>query len=330
MNQIICENEAVLLCTRQQDGVCILRCRTADPILRLPETVGALPVVALGDYLCAAREPDVSQYDVFEVRLTTGEQVSSAPVHDARAIERVVVPRSVQAIGSYAFYNCYNLQAVTVHAGLRSVGHGAFMNCTAFRQVELYAGERDKTCLPDLLGQTSGELLAILHLPQAEARLLFPLFNEELEDLGPAHIFQRRIEGAGYAYRQCIQNGVLSFLQYDGAFERLLRIQDYDTACRVALLRLRWPVGLSAPARADYLECLRAHAENAVRTLLDSRDVPGLSALLALGTLDRTGLSTACDLARQMGQTEALALLLAALDQTVGRVAPFAQKTYDL
>ena len=36
MNQIICENEAVLLCTRQQDGVCILRCRTADPILRLP------------------------------------------------------------------------------------------------------------------------------------------------------------------------------------------------------------------------------------------------------------------------------------------------------
>lgn len=330
MNQIICENEAVLLCTRQQDGVCILRCRTADPILRLPETVGGLPVVALGDYLCAAREPDVSQYDVFEVRLTTGEQVSSAPVHDARAIERVVVPRSVQAIGSYAFYNCYNLQAVTVHAGLRSVGHGAFMNCTAFRQVELYAGERDKTCLPDLLGQTSGELLAILHLPQAEARLLFPLFNEELEDLGPAHIFQRRIEGAGYAYRQCIQNGVLSFLQYDGAFERLLRIQDYDTACRVALLRLRWPVGLSAPARADYLECLRAHAENAVRTLLDSRDVPGLSALLALGTLDRTGLSTACDLARQMGQTEALALLLAALDQTVGRVAPFAQKTYDL
>ena len=330
MNQIICENEAVLLCTRQQDGVCILRCRTADPILRLPETVGGLPVVALGDYLCAAREPDVSQYDVFKVRLTTGEQVSSAPVHDARAIERVVVPRSVQAIGSYAFYNCYNLQAVTVHAGLRSVGHGAFMNCTAFRQVELYAGERDKTCLSDLLGQTSGELLAILHLPQAEARLFFPPFNEELEDLGPAHIFQRRIEGAGYAYRQCIQNGVLSFLQYDGAFERLLRIQDYDTACRVALLRLRWPVGLSAQAREVYLTCLREHPTDAVRTLLDSRDVPGLSALLSFGVLDRGGLSAACDLARQMGQTEALALLLAALDRTAGRAAPCRQKTYDL
>lgn len=330
MNQIIRENEAILLCTQQDDGVCILRCRTSDPVISLPDQILGLPVVTLGDYLCAEREPDLSQYEVFEVRLTTGDRIGPEPVHNARGIERVILPSTVRAIGSYAFYNCYSLQAVTVHAGLRSVGHGAFMNCTAFRQVELYAGERDKTCLPDLLGQTSGELLAILHLPQAEARLLFPLFNEELEDLGPAHIFQRRIEGAGYAYRQCIQNGVLSFLQYDGAFERLLRIQDYDTACRVALLRLRWPVGLGAQARAAYLDCLHAHAQAAVRGLLEARDVPGLSALLSFGVLDRGGLSAACDLARQMGQTEALALLLAALDRTAGRAAPCRQKTYDL
>ena len=330
MNQIICENEAVLLCTRQQDGVCILRCRTSDPVIILPETIHDLPVIALGDYLCAEREPDVSKYDVFEVRLTTGERISSVPAHNARAIERVVIPSTVHTIGSYAFYNCYSLRALTVHSGVRAVGHGALMNCTAFQTIDLYAEEGEKTCLPDLLGQTSGELLAILHLPQAEARLLFPPFNEELEDLGPAHIFQRRIEGAGYAYRQCIQNGVLSFLQYDGAFERLLRIQDYDTACRVALLRLRWPVGLGAQARAAYLDCLHAHAQAAVRGLLEVRDVPGLSALLSFGVLDRGGLSAACDLARQMGQTEALALLLAALDRTAGRAAPCRQKTYDL
>ncbi len=330
MNQIIRENEAILLCARQDDGVCILRCRTSDPVISLPDQILGLPVVALGDYLCAEREPDLSQYEVFEVRLTTGDHIGPDPVHNARGIERVILPPTVRAIGSYAFYNCYSLQALTVHAGVQSVGHGALMNCTAFHKIDLYAGEGDRTCLSDLLGQTSGELEVCLHLPGTQARLIFPPFNEELEDLGPAHIFQRRIEGAGYAYRQCIQNGVLSFLQYDGAFERLLRIQDYDTACRIALLRLRWPVGLSAPARADYLECLRAHAGNAVRTLLDSRDVPGLSALLALGTLDRAGLSTACDLARQMGQTEALALLLAALDRTVGRAAPLTQKTYDL
>ena len=123
---------------------------------------------------------------------------------------------------------------------------------------------------------------------------------------------------------------MLSFLQYDGALERLLRIQDYDTACRVALLRLRWPVGLGAQARAAYLDCLHAHAQAAVRGLLEARDVPGLSALLSFGALDQGGLSAACDLARQMGQTEALALLLAALDRAIGRAAPCRQKTYDL
>ena len=86
MNQIICENEAVLLCTKQDTGVCILRCRTSDPVIILPKTIHDLPVVALGDYLCAEREPDVSKYDVFEVRLTTGERISSTPTHNARAI----------------------------------------------------------------------------------------------------------------------------------------------------------------------------------------------------------------------------------------------------
>lgn len=330
MNQIICENEAILLCTKQDTGVCLLRCRTSDPVVILPETINNLPVIALGDYLCAEREPDLSKYEVFEVRLTTSDRISYTPSHNARAIERVVIPPTVHTIGSYAFYNCYNLHALTVHAGVQSVGHGALMNCTAFHTIDLYAEEGEKTCLSDLLGQTSGEITVNLHQKYAEARLIFPPFNEELEDLGPAHIFQRRIEGAGYAYRQCIQHGVLSFLQYDSAFERLARIQDYDTACRVSLLRLRWPVGLSAQARETYLICLREHPTDAVRTLLNDRDVPGLSALLSFGVLERSGLSAACDLARQMGQTEALALLLAALDRSAGRAAPLMQKTYDL
>ena len=118
-------------------------------------------------------------------------------------------------------------------------------------------------------------------------------------------------------------------MQYDGAFERLLRIQDYDTACRsrsssavaggTVRAGARDLFDLSAPAS----DRCRAHA-------LRRWDVPGLSALLSFGVLDRSGLSAACDLARQMGQTEALALLLAALDRSAGRAAPLMQKTYDL
>mgnify|MGYP003594499888 CR=1 FL=1 len=53
-------------------------------------------------------------------------------------------------------------------------------------------------------------------------RLLFPEYVEELEDLSPAHIFQRRIHGAGYSYRQCFDSGVLNFRQYDAALSELL------------------------------------------------------------------------------------------------------------
>ena len=120
------------------------------------------------------------------MRLTTGDRILSVPEHNARAIERVVIPSSVHTIGSYAFYNCYSLRALTVHSGVRAVGHGALMNCTAFQTIDLYTEEGEKTCLSDLLGQTSGEIAVDLHQKYAEARLIFPPFNEELEDLNCA------------------------------------------------------------------------------------------------------------------------------------------------
>ena len=209
-------------------------------------------------------------------------------------------------------------------------GTGAFMNCTAFRQVELYAGERDKTCLPDLLGQTSGELLAILHLPQARPGCSSPPFNEELEDLGPAHIFQRRIEGAGYAYRQCIQNGVLSFFAVRRRTGAPAAHQDYDTACRVALLRLRWPVGLGAQARAAYLDCLHAHAQAAVRGLLEVRDCPAYLHCCPSARWTRADCRLPAIWRGRWAKPRRWRCCWPPSDRTAGRAAPCRQKTYDL
>ena len=160
-----------------------------------------------------------------------------------------------------------------------------------------------------------------------EARLLFPPFNEELEDLGPAHIFQRRIEGAGYAYRQCIQNGVLSFFAVRRRTGAPAAHQDYDTACRVALLRLRWPVGLGAQAR-EPIGCLHAHDKLRCAGS-GGRDCPAY--LHCCPSARWTGRTVGClRFARQMGQTEALALLLAALGPDGRPRRAIRQKTYDL
>lgn len=71
----------------------------------------------------------------------------------------------------------------------------------------------------------------------------FPEYVEELEDLSPAHIFQRRIHGAGYSYRQCFDGGVLNFRQYDAALSELLERHDFSVAARVAVRR-DWPYRL--------------------------------------------------------------------------------------
>ena len=49
------------------------------------------------------------------------------------------------------------------------------------------------------------------------ARLLFPEYVEELEDLSPAHIFQRRIQAQDTATASAFDGGVLNFRQYDAA-----------------------------------------------------------------------------------------------------------------
>lgn len=329
MREILSENQALLTYEVTQAGVCILRCQTADAVVQLPDTLDGQPVTALGDYVCAARTPDWAGRSVRQVYLTTraGQPI---PEHNARAIERVCVPQSVRTIGNYAFYNCDKLKSLAFYDGVREIGHGALMNCTAFAYVDMYAPEGARTCLADLLGQTSTQLEVRLHAPTGAARLLFPPYHEELQDLGPAHIFQRRIEGAGYAYRQCVQNDVLPFGQYDGAFERLLRIQDYETACQVALLRLRWPLGLTVSARQMYLDCLRIHARQTACDLVRAGDTAGLTALLSFGVLDAAGASAACDCARELGRTEAAGLLLAALHRQTANTPPRMQKSYDL
>ncbi len=133
------------------------------------------------------------------------------------------------------------------------------MNCMSLREVILHAAPSAPTCLPRLLGEYAGELDVRF---DEHARLLFPEYVEELEDLSPAHIFQRRIHGAGYSYRQCFDGGVLNFRQYDAALRELLERHDFLVAARVAVRRLAVPFVLSDAAKAEYLTVLRTRRQS--------------------------------------------------------------------
>ena len=202
------ENELRLTCSRSASGVIsLLRCETQDDIVRLPDEIDGVPVTEVGAYVLSERAPDLTERDTFAVRITCG---GTEPKHNAAAIRTVTLPKDAKSVGSYAFYNCRNLERIELTDSVSEFGGGALMNCMSLREVILHAAPFAPTCLPRLLGEYAGELDVRF---DEHARLLFPEYVEELEDLSPAHIFQRRIHGAGYSYRQCFDGGVLNFRQ---------------------------------------------------------------------------------------------------------------------
>ncbi|MDO4271112.1 MAG: leucine-rich repeat protein [Eubacteriales bacterium] len=324
MQTIEGENELLLTCRKTQDGVSILRCETRDGDVRLPDEIGGAPVTALGGYALSARAPALADRETFSVRVTCG---GAAPAHDAAAVRRVTLPAQLQSVGSYAFFGCTRLETIELTGSVSSFGGGALMNCAALRAVRLRAAPAAPTCLQKLLGETAGEIDVLFSFGNTRARLLFPAYSEELEDLSPAHIFQRRIHGAGYGYRECFRDGVLQFAEYDRALSSLLERHDFAVAARAAVRRLAVPHALNEGARTAYLAVLRAHGGALARDLAARGESAGLSFLLSLSVLSAADLAAACDRARECGQTAALSVLLAA---SGGRAAAGRTKTFEL
>lgn len=318
------ENEMLLTCREQTDGVSILRCETRDPVVLLPDEIDGAPVISLGKYALSGRAPDLAGETTFSVRVTCG---GPAPEHQADSIRAVTLPRQLKSVGSYAFYNCRALEELTMTDSVSAFDGGSLMNCRSLHRVTLLAAPGSATCLPKILGETAAELDVRFEQNGEATPLLFPAYTEELEDLSPAHIFQRRIHGAGYSYRQCFDGAVLNFRQYDRALSELAERHDFPVAARVAVRRLAAPFALSDSAREDYLAVLRAHGRPLACTLAQRGDSTALHFLLSLGVLSPADTDAACNAAREAGQTAALTVLLSANAPapTRGRA-----KSYDL
>ena len=229
MRTIEGENDLLLTCAKTPDGVSILRCETRDDAVRLPDEIGGAPVTALGSYALSERAPDLTGRDTFRVRVTCG---GPEPMHDANAIRAVTLPAELRSVGGHAFYNCRRLKRLTLTGTVRDFGGDPLMNCHALHEIRLLADPSGPTCLRKILGEYMGELDVTLGQSGAEARLLFPAYSEVLEPVTPAHIFQRRIHGAGYGYRECFEGGVFRPNQYDRALSSLLARHDFADAGR--------------------------------------------------------------------------------------------------
>ncbi len=299
-------------------GARLLRLFGESPRALVPDTAGGLPVTEIGPYCFSARrEPEGGQLET-----PAGACPSDHPVCGEFAQE-VILPDSVRAIHNGAFYNCRTLRRLTAGPGIESLGSDLFTNCRALRTFALRAAPDEATGLKKMLAAVAAGIGVEFLSGTAPARLYYPEFSEYLHENTPAHIFNHSIEGVGYRYRQCFDQGVLAFEEYDAAFAMADAEESPEGLCRVALDRLCCPVQLNEEARARYGAYLAGHAADAVAVILADRDAAALQALA--GVLDETSRREAALACGQAQWSEGAALLLAGTSGA-GRKQ---KKTYD-
>lgn len=276
-------------------GAAILRIKARGHTAVLPEELEGLPVTALGGRAFAP---------------AAGEEPQ-------RELRELTLPETLEHVGDYAFYGCTGLERVRVWAGTEDWGSGCLMNCRSLKHLEVFGASDGGGALAYFAGELAGELdAAVFADGQLVLRLVFPEYIESYENNDPAHHFDFHLYGPGFPYHSAFRRKRLDLGLYDGAWEETLR-REHDPGCilRLAWYRLRYPAGLSPRAQAGYEAYTAPRAGAVLSWLVRERDAGGLSWTLERFRPGQEAVAEAAALARELGATEAMALLLEASGQ---------------
>ncbi|MBQ7475363.1 MAG: leucine-rich repeat protein [Clostridia bacterium] len=121
----------------------------------VPETLGGVPVTAVGGFAFTAAEPAVTSvvlptsvstlaarafYRCPELRSVSIDGVGSigdAAFFGCPKLGSVVIPEGVTEIGTRAFFRCQSLVSVSLPEGLKKIGNYAFRGCSSLSSLDL-------------------------------------------------------------------------------------------------------------------------------------------------------------------------------------------------
>lgn len=190
-------------------------------------------------------------------------------------LERVVLPDTISKIDRMAFYNCTGLKELELGPGLMELGGDAFMNCHNLHQIKVRCGAKEASGVRFVLRQISSDLTVhfLGETVDESAVILFSDYYESYDEVTPAHLFGRNIEGEGFRARQCFKDGIFEYVRYDGIFQKACAEESEKTLCEMSMNRLRYPVDLTEEARKQYEDYVKAHLDEICRDAVRCRDV---------------------------------------------------------
>ena len=290
----------------QNEEVCICRCYGYEEVLNLPEQIDGKPVTSLYAYALSASRPVHAPEGVRQIVLGEEERgFSEEKELSGEMVREVYLPGSLKRIGDYAFYFCRNLHTLHIQGNLTDLGGGVFMWCKSLSRLVFTNISRDNPGAKSVLGELTRELEAELTYEDGtHLRLTFPEYYEESVENTPARIIEIHWHGSGYKYRQCFQSAGLNLKHYDELFPYAVANEFTDTCTRIAVNRLRTPLGLSEGAREQYLAYLREHGEEIIRQAVTEDDLETVRLFASQELLNREMLEQATMLASRGEKAE--------------------------
>lgn len=334
---------------RTKDGNArLLRVYGTTPYVSIPSRIAGYPLTELGAYCFAvtAHLPEVYERTTVSMGDSFEENIYSEGIFSARRnehtgvheesdcsgaesdcagrmrelsgkyIEEVRLPDTVQKIGNLTFYHCMSLRKLVFGNALNQIGSDAFMNCRNLHEMTLRGGCRKASGMRQILAQISSDMEVTFETEKGiEAVLLFPEYYESYDEIAPAHLFGRNIEGEGFRARQCFKDGIMDFKQYDAIFPKACVEESERTLCRLAVNRLLFPVDLGEEECKLYVKYIRAHADYICERVVKERDMGRIQFLAEQKLLDKSDMENCIRLAAKEEWAEGSAYFLRLKEQ---------------
>lgn len=303
----------------------ILRVSGSEPVLILPGAVEGFPVTEIGAYCFAenCRLPEIyfetvlckTEQKPFVHWETAGEMSRpEKPILTAIAgsyLEEIVLPETLEKIGNLAFYNCTSLKKITMGKKMEQVGSDAFMNCRKFGQIFLRCGVGERSGIRQILSQISSDMeVTFCGKSGVEAVVFYPEYYESYDEIAPAHLFGRNIEGEGFRARQCFKDGMVQLMQYDTIFPKACAEENDKTLRKITVTRLRYPVEMSGQAKQLYEAYFTAHDRAIAEELTREKRLEDIRYFCEQKLLLQGSLEAAIQTAAAMEWAEGTAALL--------------------
>ena len=294
----------------KENEILLKRCYGTEERIEVPAQIEGMPVTVLAPYIFsqARREPD-------QKAAICGNQV-----------KEIVLPDTVREIGNYAFYGCYYLEALTLSHRTHDIAGGAFTGCRHLKNLTFRMEQAEGYCMKDVLSEVHHELKVKLVYPNAVCTLMFPEYYEEAVENTPARQLETQFHGSGYSYRQCFQDGVFQFGEYDRLFQEAQNLESEDFCIELAVTRLMEKARLSQDAEGVYQSYLMEHRMSAAGWCIEFEQNETLEFLTDFIDWQEEELSDLIEEANAKGRLEIQSVLMDYKHQHFGKK----KKTFDL